>query len=103
MDSHVKRLDKINNRLESVATHMQSSIGKTGVNQKNSSNENLDNLPILRDYNIIINDSLTSFVILSRKIGGELSLMIDHVIRLFNIQKEFIRQAIQMKKPTNDQ
>jgi fructose-1-phosphate kinase PfkB-like protein len=103
MDSHVKRLDNVNNRLESVANRMQTSIGKSGVNQKNSSNENLDNLPILRDYNTILNGSLASFVTLSRKIGGELSSMIDHVTRLFDTQKEFLRQAIQTKKPTNDQ
>jgi hypothetical protein len=103
MDSHVKRLDNLNNRLESVAINFQSSIGKSGVNQKHSSNDNLDNLPILRDYNTILTGSLSSFAILSRKIGGELSTMIDHVTRLFDIQKEFLHQAIQTKKPTNDQ
>lgn len=62
-----------------------------------------DNLPILRDYNNIINDSLASFVATSRKIGGDLSAMIDHVNRLFDAQRQFIRKAIQSKKPTNDQ
>ncbi|CAF2426190.1 unnamed protein product [Rotaria sp. Silwood2] len=103
MDSHAKRLDNLNNRIESVANQLQSSIGKTGTSHKSSSNENLDNLPILRDYNAIINDSFASFVKISRKIGGELSTMIDHVTRLFDAQREFLRQAIQSKKPTNDQ
>jgi hypothetical protein len=103
MNSHVKRLDNLNNRLESAANHLQSSNGKFSVNQKPSSNESLDNLPILHDYNTILNGSLTSFVTISRKIGGELSTMIDHVIRLFDIQKEFLQQAIKIKKPANDQ
>ncbi|CAF1047788.1 unnamed protein product [Rotaria sordida] len=103
MDSHVKRFDNLNNRLESVANQLQSSVGKTGTGHKNSSNENLDNLPVLRDYNAIINDSFASFVTMSRKIGGELSITIDHVTRLFDAQREFLRQAIQIKKPTNDQ
>jgi len=103
MDSYVKRLDNLNNRLDSVATHLQSSNGKSGSGQKNSSNENLDNLPILRDYNTIINGTLASFVTVSRKIGGELSTMIDHVTRLFDAQREFLRHAIQTKKPANDQ
>jgi hypothetical protein len=100
MDSYVKRLDNLNNRLDSVATHLQSSNGKSGNGHKN---ENLDNLPILRDYNTIINGSLASFVTVSRKIGGELSTMIDHVTRLFDAQREFLRHAIQTKKPANDQ
>ena len=103
MDSHVKRLDHLNNRLESVANHLQTSTSKSGAGRNGSSNENFDNLPILRDYNAIVNGSLTSFVNLSRQIGGDLSPMIEHVTRLFNAQKEFLRQAIQMKKPTNDQ
>ncbi|CAF3718779.1 unnamed protein product [Rotaria socialis] len=103
MDTSVKRLDNLNIRLESVANNLQSSSGKTGTSHKNSSNEHVDNLPVLRDYNAIINDSLASFVTHSRKIGGEVSIMIDHVARLFVAQQEFLRQAIQTKKPTNNQ
>ncbi len=62
-----------------------------------------DNLPVLRDYNAIVNDTLTSFAAVSRKIGGELPTMIDHVKSLFDAQQEFIRKAIQSKKPANDQ
>ncbi len=61
------------------------------------------NLPVLRDYNTIINDSLAPFVSVSRKIGGELPAMIDHVTRLFDAQRQFIQKAVQSKKPANDQ
>lgn len=92
MDSHVKRLNHINNRLESVANHLQPS-------NMNSSND----LPILRDYHSILTNSLATFITLSTKIGGDLVPMVEHVQRLFNLQNDFLRQAIQMKKPTNDQ
>ncbi len=62
-----------------------------------------DNLPVLRDYNAIINDALASFVTVSRKIGGELPTMVDYVTHLFDAQRQFIRKAIQSKKPANDQ
>ncbi|CAF2748282.1 unnamed protein product [Rotaria sp. Silwood2] len=62
-----------------------------------------DNFPILQDYKAIINGTLASFVTLSRKIGGELPTMIDHVTRVFDVQQKFIQKAIQSKKPTNDQ
>ena len=62
-----------------------------------------DNLPVLRDYNAIVNGSFASFVSVSRKIGGDLPTMIDHVTRLFDAQRQFIHKAVQSKKPTNDQ
>lgn len=95
MNSQMKRFDNLNSRLESA--------NKNGTKLRNSSEQNLDNLPVLRDYNAIINNSLTSFVATSRKIGGELSFMIDHVIRLFSAQHDFLQYAIQTKKPANDQ
>ncbi|CAF4940426.1 unnamed protein product, partial [Rotaria socialis] len=58
-----------------------------------------DNLPVLRDYNTIINGVFSSFVALSRKIGGELPTMIDHVTCLFDAQQKFIQKALQSKKP----
>ena len=104
MDSHIKRLDHLNNRLDTVANHLQSSIGKSdGAGHKSFSNGNSENIPVLNDYNTIINGTLASFVTTSRKIGGELPAMLDHVARLFDIQREFLRQATQTKKPTNDQ
>ncbi|CAF3991325.1 unnamed protein product [Adineta steineri] len=62
-----------------------------------------DNLPVLRDYNAIIDNALASFTTISRKIGGDLPAMIDHVARLFNAQRQFIQKAIQSKKPTKDE
>lgn len=61
-----------------------------------------NNLPVLQEYSTIINDALIPFVTLSRKIGGELSTMIDHVVRLFDAQQQFIQKAVQNKKPAND-
>jgi hypothetical protein len=98
MSFDVKRLENLNHRLESVTNHLQTSNNRSGVNEKN-----FDNLPILRDYNTILNGSLAAFATLSRQIGEELGPMIEHVMRLFNSQKEFLRQAIQTKKPANDQ
>jgi hypothetical protein len=99
MDSQLKRFGHLNDRLETSTNRLQSSVGKSAI----SHNDNIDNLPILRDYNTIVNGTLSSFVILSRQIGGELTIIIDHVTRLFNSQREFLRYAIQNKKPTNDQ
>ena len=62
-----------------------------------------DNLPIIRDYNTIINGVLASFVTLSHKIGGELPKMANHVRGLFDAQQQFIHRAIKSKKPINDQ
>ncbi|UJR25340.1 hypothetical protein I4U23_006690 [Adineta vaga] len=62
-----------------------------------------DNLPVLRDFNTIVDSTLASFTAISRKIGGELPTMIDYVARLFDAQRQFIRKAIQSKKPTSDQ
>ncbi|UJR23568.1 hypothetical protein I4U23_026556 [Adineta vaga] len=98
MDSHVKRFDHLNNRLDSVANDLQASVGKS-----KSTNDQIDYLPVLRDYNTIVNESLATFVTTSRKIGGELSTMIDHLVRLFDAQRAFLRLAIQTKKPTNEQ
>ena len=103
MDSHVKRLSHINDRLGSVAAQLQPSLGKAGADVKNGSTDSADSLPVLRDYNAIVNDAVAPFVVTSRKIGGELSTMADHLTRLFDAQRAFIRTAIQTKKPTNEQ
>ena len=63
----------------------------------------VDSLPIMQDYKAIVESDLASFVTTSRKIGGELPTMVDHVTKLFATQQQFLRQALQMKKPTNDQ
>ena len=75
-------------------------MSQSGASHGNSAN---DNVPVIRDYAAIVDGALASFVASSRKIGGELTTMIDHVARLFAAQQQFLRQAIQTKKPTNDQ
>ena len=57
----------------------------------------------MRDYGAVLAGSLASFVTLSRKIGGELPTMVDHVTKLFSAQQQFLRQALQTKKPATDQ
>ena len=103
MDPHAKRLESLNSRLTSVANHLQSSGNKSVAGQQQSSADSVDHLPILRDYEAIIHGSFKSFATHSQQIGGELSGMIDHVTRLFRAQRDFLRQAIQTRKPTNDQ
>ncbi|CAF0748087.1 unnamed protein product [Adineta ricciae] len=104
MNTHVKRLDHLNNRLDSVANTLQSPSGRTGsTNVKHSSDDRVDALPVLREYNTIINETLAPFVTTSRKIGGELITMVDHLTRLFDAQRTFLRTAVQTKKPTNDE
>ncbi len=65
MNPYVQRLENLNNfsLLDTMTNRPQLSIGKTVVNSKNSSNDNLDNLRILLDYNIITNGALSSFII----------------------------------------
>ena len=103
MNSHLKPFDNLNHRLDAVANRFQSYVGRTSTGHKDCSNDNIENLPVLRDYNTIINESMTSFVALSCKIGGELSTITAHVTRLFNAQREFLRHAIQINKPATDQ
>ena len=62
-----------------------------------------DHLPALKDYNAILENTLAPFAAASRKLGGELPAMIDHVTRLFSAQQQFLRNALQNKKPANDQ
>lgn len=105
MDSHTKRLENLTSRLTSVANHLQSSGNKSAAiqQQHHSSAGSVDHLPIVADYEAIIHGSFRSFASLSRQIGGEVSSMTDHVTRLFDAQKDFLRQAIQTRKPANDQ
>ena len=75
-------------------------MSQPGASHGSSAN---DNVPVIRDYTAILDGALATFVVSSRKIGGELTTMIDHVARLFAAQQQFLRQAIQSKKPTIDQ
>lgn len=68
-----------------------------------TSAHSIDNTPILRDFDAIIRGSFGSFVDSSRRLGSELTTTIEHLTRLFNAQKDFIRFAIQNRKPDNDQ
>ncbi len=103
MDDQLRRLETITNRLESFIGQLSS----TGVNNQSNGNDNLannvDNLPIIRDYDTLINESVKPFSAMSQKIGGDLTTMSDHVTRLFNAQQRFLRQAVQSKKPSDEQ
>lgn len=103
MDEQLKRLESVTNRLETFFGHLSS----TSVNGQSNGNDNqannIDHLPILRDYDIILQDSVKPFLDVSQKIGGDLITMNDHVNRLFNAQQQFLKQAVQSKKPNDQQ
>jgi hypothetical protein len=104
MEDQLKRLEAITNRLESVVGQISSTgvNGQSHVNGGDSAN-NVDHLPILRDYDTLINESVKPFLANSHKIGGDLTTMSDHVARLFHAQQQFLRQAVQSKKPNDQQ
>jgi len=103
MDDQLRRLEFVTNRLETIIGQLSS----TGVNSPSNGNDdlanNVDNLPILRDYGTLINESVKPFLAISQKIGGDLTTMTDHVARLFDAQQQFLRQAVQSKKPDDQQ
>lgn len=99
MNEQLNRLEALTNRLESVVNHLSSA----GGNGQSNGSDNLDSLPILRDYEILINESVKPFVAVSQKIGGDLITMNEHLTRLFNAQQEFLRQAVQCQKPNDQQ
>jgi hypothetical protein len=103
MNEQLKRLEALTNRLESIVGNL-SSAGANG--QSNGSDDlttNVNSLPILRDYETLINESVKPFVAVSQKIGGDLITMNEHLTRLFNAQQEFLRQAVQSQKPNDQQ
>lgn len=59
--------------------------------------------PILRDFESIFQGNVISFINLSRKIGSELTIMSEHLQRLFNSQKEFLQYTMNHRKPSDDQ
>ena len=106
MDDQLKRLEAIPNRLEAVAQKFSSPASATVNGHSNVNNgtvDELDQLPILRDYDTIIHESVQPFLNSSKKIGGDLTAMVDHVQRLFTAQQEFIKRAVQSKKPNDQQ
>jgi hypothetical protein len=102
MDEPLKRLEAVTNQLESIVKTL-SSTSPSAAGQSNDSTDNIDHLPVIRDYDTLINESVKPFVSLSQKIGGDLTTMSDHVSRLFNAQQQFLRQAVQSKKPADKQ
>jgi hypothetical protein len=98
MDDQLRRLEVVTNRLESIIGQLSS----PGVNSQSNEND-VDNLPILHDYDTLINESVKPFLAISQKIGGDLTTMTDHVARLFDAQQQFLRQAVQSKKPDDQQ
>jgi len=112
MADEIKRLEAVANRFESVvnqlesvarqlSSHSGSSSGQSNIND--SSENNIDHLPVIRDYDTLINESVKPFVTVSQNIGDDLTTMSDHVLRLFNAQQQFLRQAVQSKKPADKQ
>lgn len=99
MDEQLKRLEVLTNRLESVIGHLSSA----DVNVQSNDNDDLEGSPILRDYQTIINDSVKPFATMTQKIGGDLIEMIGHVTRLFDAQQQFLKRAVQSKKPADQQ
>ena len=70
----------------------------------NDHNSNTTDQPlVLRDYYAILDDTLAKFDTLSCTIGGELLKMMDLVRCLFAAQRQFLQQALKLKKPSNDQ
>ena len=103
MDEQLKRLETVTNRLEVVVQQLSSAPNQSASNQSDASNDvaedSIDQLPIIGDYNAIINESVKPFVALSQKLGGDLTTITEYLTRLFNAQQQFLRQAVQSKKP----
>ena len=59
----------------------------------------MDQLPIVRDYETMINESVKPFLAASNKIGGDLTTMAEHVRVLFEAQQLFVKRAVQSQKP----
>jgi len=103
MDDQLKRLEAVTNRLESVARQFSSTSSSNQSNTNDDSENNIDHLPVIRDYDTLINESVKPFVAVSQKIGGDLTTMSEYVLQLFNAQQQFLRQAVQSKKPDEKQ
>jgi hypothetical protein len=103
MDDQLKRLEAITNRLEAVVSRISTPNVNGHSNGSDGPASDIGHLPILRDYDTIVNESLKPFLAISAKIGGDLTTMNDHVARLFELQQQFIKQAVQSKKPDEQQ
>jgi len=98
MDDQLKRLEAVVNRLETAVQQLSSTSNQSNTNNDDSENS-VDQLPIIRDYDLVISESVKPFVALSQKLGGDLTTMSDYLTRLFDAQQQFLRQAVQSKKP----
>ena len=103
MDKEIQRLEAVTSRLEALVGHLSAADAGGQSSSGDDSGSSVDHLPIIRDYDALVNDSVKSFVAVSKKIGGDLNTMSDHVRRLFEAQEQFIKQAVQSKKPTDEQ
>lgn len=103
MEDQLKRLEALTNRLEAVANRISAPGVNGHANGSDGSAADIDHLPVLRDYNAIVTDSVKPFLAVSNKIGGELTTMNEHVGRLFELQQQFIKRAVQSKKPNDQQ
>lgn len=100
MDEQLKRLETLTNRLESVIRQLPAvNAHENGETTEN----NVDSSPVVRDYELLINDSVKPFVAVSQKLGGDLTTINEHLIKLFNAQQQFIKQAVQSQKPNDQQ
>ncbi|CAF0938080.1 unnamed protein product [Adineta ricciae] len=105
MDEQIKRLQTVTDRLEAVARQLGTNSSQTSgpsIGDDESAN-NISRLPVIQDYEALINDAVKPFLATSQKIGGDLSKMSEHVSLLFQAQQQFIRQAVQSKKPNDHQ
>lgn len=99
MDEQLKRLETLTNRLESVINHLPS----ISTNGNEESVNQVESAPILRDYEVLINESVKPFLANSQKIGGDLTTMNEHLTRLFQAQQQFLKRAVQSQKPNDQQ
>ena len=102
MDEKLDRLEAVTSRLESFLTRLTPSSSSSSSNLSNGNHEeanNVDQLPIVRDYETLINESVKPFLAASNKIGGDLTTMAEHVRVLFEAQQVFVKRAVQSQKP----
>ena len=103
MEEQIKRLEAVTNRLESIVGQFSPANTNSQSNHVDNSEQEYDHLPVLRDYQTLVNADVQPFLAMSQKIGGDLITMTEHVQRLFNAQQQFIKQAVLSKKPADQQ
>ena len=99
MDEKLDRLEAVTSRLESYLTRMTPLSSSNLSNGNTEEVNNVDQLPIVRDYETMINESVKPFLAASNKIGGDLTTMAEHVRVLFEAQQLFVKRAVQSQKP----